>query len=77
MKLLTKEDVLDYQLGCTTLSTGGGGVAPSLESVEKMVDSVLDAGHKLRFIDLKEIPDDAIVFSDCGTGGGIQPEMIE
>jgi hypothetical protein len=74
---LTKEDVLDYQLGCTTLSTGGGGVAPSLEAVEKMVDSVLDEGHKLKFIELNEVPDDAIVFSDCGTGGGVQPEMME
>jgi len=32
MRKLTKEDVLDYQLGCTTLSTGGGGVVPSLEA---------------------------------------------
>jgi DUF917 family protein len=77
MRFLTKEDVLDYQLGCTTLSTGGGGVAPSLEAVEKMVDEVLEEGHKLRFISLDEVPDDVIVFSDCGTGGGIQPEMME
>jgi len=75
MKILTKEDVLDYQLGCTTLSTGGGGVAPSLEAVGRMVDAVLDEGHKLELVDLEEIPDDAIVFSACGTGGDIQSEM--
>jgi DUF917 family protein len=77
MKYLTVEDVLDYQLGCTTLSTGGGGVAPSLEAVEKMVKEVLDEGHKPKFISLDEVPDDAIVSSDCGTGGGIQSEMME
>ena len=75
MKYLTLEDVLDYQLGCTTLSTGGGGVAPSLEEVKEMVSKVLDGGHKLKFVELGEIPDDKYVFSACGTGGGIQTPM--
>jgi DUF917 family protein len=75
MKTLTKEDVLDYQIGCTTLSTGGGGVAPSLEAVGRIVDEVLDEGYELKMVSLEEIPDDRYVFSDCGTGGGIQTEM--
>jgi DUF917 family protein len=75
MKKLTKEDVLDYQIGCTTLSTGGGGVAPSLELVAKMVDEVIDEGHEMKLVTLDEIPDDAIVFSSCGTGGGVQSDM--
>jgi DUF917 family protein len=75
MKYLTIEDVLDYQIGCTALSTGGGGVAPSLEEVREMVLKVLDDGHKLKFVDLHEIPDDDYVFSACGTGGGIQTPM--
>jgi len=75
MRILTKEDVLDYQLGCTTLSTGGGGVAPSLEAVERLVDEVLDEGHKLKLVSLEEVPDDAVVFSACGTGGDLRPEM--
>ena len=77
MRYLVKEDVLDYMFGCTNLCTGGGQVAPSLESVDKTISQVLDEGHKLKFIELKEIPDDALVFSDCGTGGGIQTEMME
>ena len=77
MRNLTKEDVLDYQLACTTLSTGGGGVAPSLEAVEKMVDEVLNGGHTLTLVSLDEVPNDAIIFSDCGTGGDIQAEMKE
>ena len=75
MKILTKDDVLDYQLACTTLSTGGGGVAPSLEAVGRMVDAVLDEGHKFKLVDLDEVPDDEIVFSACGTGGDIRSEM--
>jgi len=75
MKSLTKEDVLDYQIGCTTLSTGGGGVAPSLEAVARMVDEVLDEGVKFQLVDLEEVPDDKYVFSACGTGGGIQSKM--
>jgi len=75
MRILTKEDVLDYQLGCTTLSTGGGGVAPSLEAVERLVDEVLDEGHKLKLVSLDEVPDDAVVFSACGTGGDLRSEM--
>lgn len=75
MRILTKEDVLDYQLGCTTLSTGGGGVAPSLEAAERLVDEVLDEGHKLKLVSLDEVPDDAVVFSACGTGGDLRSEM--
>jgi DUF917 family protein len=75
MKKLSKEDVLDYQLGCTTLSTGGGGVAPSLDAVSRMVDAILDDGHEMKLVSLKEIPDDAYVFSACGTGGDVRSEM--
>ena len=75
MRILTKEDVLDYMLACTTLSTGGVGVAPSLEAVGRMVDEVLAEGHELRLVSLEEVPDDAVVFSSCGTGGDVRSEM--
>jgi DUF917 family protein len=77
MRNLTKEDVLDYMLACTTLSTGGGGVAPSLEAVGRMVDEVLAEGHELGLVSLEEVPDDTVVFSSCGTGGDVRPEMKE
>lgn len=77
MKILTKDDIRDYTIGSTILSTGGGGVAPSLEAVGKMVDRVHDAGKKIKLIDLDEIPDDAIIFSHVGTGGGVRSEMKE
>ena len=77
MKILAKEDVLDYQMGASVLCTGGGGIPPTLEAVGKMVDRVLGEGHKLKFIGLEEVPDDEIVFSACGTGGHIRAEMKE
>lgn len=77
MKILTKDDIMDYTIGSTVLSTGGGGVSPSLEAVGRMVDGVHDAGHKIKLIDLDEVPDDEIIFSHIGTGGGITSEMKE
>lgn len=77
MRILKKEDILDYSIGSTVLSTGGGGVAPSLERVGAMVDRVHDAGKEIRLIELDEVPDDAIVFSHVGTGGGVRPEQKE
>jgi DUF917 family protein len=77
MRILTKEDLQDYTIGSTILSTGGGGVAPSLERVGKMVDNVHDAGKKLKILELGEVPDDAIIFSHVGTGGGVRSEMKE
>ena len=62
MRILTKEDIQDYTIGSTALSTGGGGVAPSLEAVGRMVDRVHDAGKKIKLIELDEVPDDAIIF---------------
>ena len=77
MRYLSKEDLQNYTIGSTILSTGGGGVAPSLEAVAKMVDSVHDAGKKIRLIELSEVPDDAILFSHIGTGGGVTSEQKE
>ena len=77
MRILTKEDIQDYTIGSTILSTGGGGVAPSLERVGEMVDNVHDAGKKIRIIEMDEVPDDAILFSHVGTGGGVRSEMKE
>jgi len=77
MRILSKEDVFDYQVGSTTLSTNGGGVAPTLEVVEKMVDEVLNQDHILKLISLDEVPNDAVVFSVAGTGGDIRHEMKE
>jgi len=77
MRILSKEDIQDYTIGSTILSTGGGGVAPSLERVSSMVDRVLDAGKKIKLIELDEVPNDAIIFSHVGTGGGVQSAMKE
>ena len=74
-RLLKKEDILAYAIASTALSTGGGGVEPSLEHVGKMYDEAVAMGAKPELIDLKEVPDDAIVTSVVGAGGGVSSEM--
>lgn len=74
-KLLTKEDVLAYAIGSTVLSTGGGDVCPSLETIEKMYDDAVEKGARPELISLDEVPDDAVILHDVATGGGIQSEM--
>ncbi|RLI09069.1 hypothetical protein DRO24_00030 [Candidatus Bathyarchaeota archaeon] len=75
-RLLSKEDVLAYAIASTALSTGGGGVGPSLESVAKMYDDAIAKGARPELIELSEVPDDAIVTSVVATGGGVSPEMM-
>jgi len=74
-RLLKREDVLAYAIASTALSTGGGGVGSSLERVGQMYDDAVAKGAKPELIDLSEVPDDAIVTSVVGTGGGVQTEM--
>ena len=74
-KLLKKEDVMAYAIASTALSTGGGGVGPSVEAVAKMYDDAVAKGAKPELVALSEVPDDAIVTSTVGTGGGVQTEM--
>jgi hypothetical protein len=74
-RILKREDILAYAIASTALSTGGGGVGASLESAGKMYDEAVEKGAKLELISLSEVPDDAIVTSTVGTGGGVQTEM--
>ncbi len=74
-KLLSRDDLLSFTPGAMALSTGGGGVRPLEERVEKMVDDSLEQGKKFRLVSVEEIPDDEIVLSGLGTGGGIRVEQ--
>jgi len=72
---LKKEDILAYAIASTALSTGGGGVGPSVERAGLMYDEAMVRGARPELIKLSEVPDDAIVTSTVGTGGGVQTEM--
>ena len=74
-KILSREDLLSFTMGGMALSTGGGGTRPLDEDVEKMVDKALARGKEFKLISLDEIPDDSIIFTQLGTGGGITVEQ--
>jgi len=74
-RVLKKEDFLAHAIGCTALSTGGGGVGASMEAVERIYDEAISKGSKPELINLSEVPDDAIVTSVVETGGGVQSEL--
>jgi len=74
-RILTREDLLSYTRGAMALSTGGGGVRPLEENEERMVDEALAKGYEYKLVSLEDVPDDAVVLSRLGTGGGIRMEQ--
>jgi len=74
-RTLKTQDLKDLVIGAPALATGGGGVAPPNEIVEKMVGEVVAKGATCKLVELKEIPDTASIFYGCGAGGGINYEM--
>ncbi len=74
-KILKPQELKDLIIGAPALTTGGGGVAPSNETVEKMVAEVVEKGGACKLIDPKELPNDSTIFYGCGAGGGINLEM--
>ena len=73
--ILTKTDLLDFVTGATVLATGGGGIAPSTERLDRAVSRVYDQGLECRLIDPRDVPDDALVFMSAGVGGGVSREV--
>jgi len=56
-ELKTREEVEDFVRGCTFYGTGGGGLPAN--GVESLM-SELDKGNKVGWVDISEIPDDAL-----------------
>lgn len=68
-KKLSREDMKSFTIGAMALSTGGGGVRPKEEILDKAIDDAFDQGKEYRLVDVKEIPDNELVLSRIGTGG--------
>jgi DUF917 family protein len=75
VRVLSREELLSYTPGAMALSTSGGGVRPLEENIEKMIDNSLDQGKKFTLASIEEIPDDELILSGIGTGGGISMEL--
>jgi len=74
-RILSREELLSFTMGGMALATGGGGVRPLEETVERMVDEALDQGKEFKLARLEEIPDDSVVLAGIGTGGGTRMEQ--
>lgn len=80
MKLLAQQELVDLITGCAILGTGGGG---SPRTGLSLLENDLKEGHKFQLVDLKEVPDDALIASPymcgsvspekAGTGHGDEP----
>lgn len=75
--ILTKTDLSDFVTGATVLATGGGGIAPSTERLDRALSRVYDQGLECRLIEPGDVPDDALVFMSSGVGGGVSREVKE
>lgn len=63
--LKNKIDAEDFVRGCTFFGTGGGG---SPEDGLKQLLAVLDEGKEIKWVDISEIPDDAMTVCSYGMG---------
>jgi DUF917 family protein len=72
MKILSKENMLDYITGATILGCGGGGGA---EGGINMVNDALDKGFEFKLVELSELDDNDILCIVAGVGGGVPQEV--
>jgi len=75
--ILTKTDVSDFVIGAMVLATGGGGIAPPAERLDRVVSRIYDRGLRCKLIEPEAVPDDALVFIPVGAGGGVSREVRE
>jgi DUF917 family protein len=64
-KLENLQDCDDFVHGCLFMATGGGG---SVEWGMSMLKAALDEGIKLEWVDVDDIPDDAMTVTPYGMG---------
>ncbi len=65
MRSLEKEDVENLAVGAAILGTGGGG-DPYLGKLTAI--QALEEGYEINIMDVKEVPDDALIIPSAGMG---------
>ena len=73
-KVLSKQDIEDFLTGAEILGTGGGG---GIEWARGMLKSIEQHEKKIKLIDPKDIPKDALVVGAAGVGGGVTKDIRE
>jgi len=72
VKVLSKQELIDFVCGADIYGTGGGGSARgALAQIEESSKEKLE----FKIVDAAEIPDDAIVVCPYGVGGGVSEEI--
>ena len=74
--LRNEMDVRDFVRGCTLLGTGGGGLEEN--GVQSLL-SELEAGKEIGWVDVEDVPDDAITACPflMGSIAPHTPELIQ
>jgi len=72
MKILTKQNMLDYVKGAVILGCGGGGNA---DGGRQMIDEAFDGSYEFKLAELSELPGDDILCIVAGVGGGVSQEV--
>ncbi|MBS7631774.1 DUF917 domain-containing protein [Candidatus Bathyarchaeota archaeon] len=73
-KVLSKQDIEDFLTGAEILGTGGGG---GIEWARGMLKFIDQHDKKIRLIDPKDVPKDALVVGAAGVGGGVTKDIRE
>ncbi len=72
VKVLSKQELIDFVYGADIYGTGGGGSARgALTQIEESSKEKLE----FKIVDAAEIPDEAIVVCPYGVGGGVSEEI--
>lgn len=72
MKILTKQNMLDYVTGAVILGCGGGGGAGW---GTRMIEDAFEGGHEFKLAEINEVPDDKMLCILAGVGGGVTEEI--
>jgi len=72
VKILTKQNMLDYVTGAVILGCGGGGGA---EWGMRMIDDAFEGGYKFKLEDISDLRDDLMLCILAGVGGGVTQDM--
>lgn len=72
MKILNKQNMLDYVTGAVILGCGGGGGA---EWGARMIDEAFEGGYEFKLVDIKELKDEDILCIIAAVGGGVTQDI--
>jgi len=72
MRILSKQELIDFMHGAAIYGTGGGG---TVQSAMKLLGEAEERGLKFELAEPEEIPDDAIIVCPYGVGGGVSEEI--